>query len=56
MVNDPDNLVNLAGKERYSSIQAALRTRLKAWMRDQGDLGRETELNALQRLARNRGK
>ena len=56
VVNDPDNLVNLAGKERYSGIQAALRTRLKAWMRDQGDLGQETELMAPQRLARNREK
>ncbi|MBC9889796.1 MAG: sulfatase-like hydrolase/transferase [Opitutae bacterium] len=56
VVNDPDNLVNLAGKERYSGIQAALRARLNAWMRDQGDLGQETELKAPQRLARNRDK
>ena len=56
VVNDPDNLINLAGKEPYAGIQAALRIRLRAWMEDQGDLGRQTESNALQRLARNREK
>ncbi len=56
VVNDPDNMVNLAGQTQYAGIQAALRTRLKGWMKDQGDLGRETELKAPQRLARNRDK
>lgn len=54
VVNDPDNLHNLADDIQYSAVKASLRARLDAWMVEQGDQGRETELAAESRLAKNR--
>ena len=54
IVNDPDNLVNLAPLAKFDPIKKELRAMLDAWMKGQGDLGRETELIAETRLARNR--
>jgi N-sulfoglucosamine sulfohydrolase len=53
--NDPDNLMNLAEDPKYSAVKISLRTRLDAWMREQGDLGLETELAAESRLSKNQG-
>jgi N-sulfoglucosamine sulfohydrolase len=54
VVNDPDNLVNLAPLEKFSNVKKQLRSKLDAWMAAQGDLGKETERIAESRLARNR--
>lgn len=54
VVNDPDNRVNLADDPKYAAVRESLKTRLEAWMAEQGDLGRETERTAENRLYRNR--
>ncbi len=47
--SDPWELRNLAGKSEYAEIQERLFAELQAWMRQQGDLGRETEVLAATR-------
>ncbi|MFL2870336.1 MAG: sulfatase [Pirellulaceae bacterium] len=47
---------NLADDPQYSDTKAALREKLESWMREQGDLGQETEMNATARLYKNRKK
>lgn len=37
---------NLADDPEHASIKAELKKELEAWMKDQGDLGQETELDA----------
>ena len=44
--NDPLELNNLAADARYRPVLTDLRSRLRAWMREQGDEGIATELNA----------
>tara|TARA_B100001105_G_C22098976_1_gene318288 strand:+ start:267 stop:590 length:324 start_codon:yes stop_codon:yes gene_type:complete len=42
--SDPFEQKNLAGTAALSGLEASLRGRLDAWMRQQGDKGIETEL------------
>jgi N-sulfoglucosamine sulfohydrolase len=44
--NDPFEMNNLANDPQYSTIRAALQSRLDAWMAQQGDRGLETEMLA----------
>lgn len=52
--NDPWNLVNLANQPEYQDTLSNLSNVLDAWMKDQGDEGQGTELNAKERQWRNR--
>ena len=52
VVKDPDNLINLADDPKYTAVKASLKARLEIWMKNQGDLGQETELRAEERLAK----
>jgi uncharacterized sulfatase len=56
VVNDPDNIHNLADDPKYFAVKASLRTHLDAWMSEQGDLGAETEISAETRLFKNRNR
>ncbi|MDO8542029.1 MAG: sulfatase [Opitutaceae bacterium] len=47
---DPWNRVNLINNPRLSPVRDALRTRLDAWMKQQGDEGDATEMKALERM------
>lgn len=49
---DPFELQNLAGKADYQDHQQQLQRQLSEWMQQQGDKGRETEMNALNRQGR----
>ena len=51
---DPFELTIRVGEERLSDVAADLRAQLRRWMRQQGDLGVPTELDALNRQPRNR--
>ena len=51
VVHDPDNLALF---KKFDEVKAHLRTKLDTWMKEQGDEGLNTELNAEKRLARNR--
>lgn len=53
---DPWNLVNLANRPGFQSIKTQLSEALDDWMRDQGDAGQATELDALNRQWRNRAR
>lgn len=53
---DPHNLKNLAGEPQYAADQARLLKALKAWMKQQGDRGVATELEANQHQHRGRAK
>jgi len=46
---DPYELNNVAGKPEHKELVRDLRAKLEEWMKKQGDLGMETELNALSR-------
>lgn len=47
--NDPYEFNNLAGQEKFKTLQNDLRRLLLDWMDQQGDLGQETEMAALSR-------
>ena len=47
--SDPWNLHNLAEDIAYQTTKTTLTEALHQWMKDQGDLGQETERMALQR-------
>ena len=47
--NDPYELNNLAGQAPFSNVETQLRGALDRWMKQQGDKGMETELQAHQR-------
>jgi len=49
MEKDPLEMNNLAGHSDHQKHVGRLRTKLKAWMEDQGDQGVETELKARER-------
>ena len=53
--NDPYELNNLAADKQYQAIKKDLRLRLLRWMDEQGDLGQETELAALNRTFKKGG-
>jgi N-sulfoglucosamine sulfohydrolase len=52
--NDPWNLENLSDHPEFQSVKIQLSKALDDWMRDQGDGGQKTELDALHRQWRNR--
>lgn len=54
--NDPLEMENLADDPEYAETVARLTAELQKWMKEQGDLGAETELVALLRQGRYRGK
>ncbi len=51
---DPYEWNNLAGDARYAKIQAELKSQLAAWMKDQGDRGQQTELEAPEHIKKRR--
>jgi len=53
---DPWNRTNLISEAKLAGVRTELRTKLDAWMKQQGDEGQATEMNALQRMPRKRGK
>ena len=54
IVKDPYELNNLAGDPQHRSMMDSLRKRLEMWMKEQGDMGVETEMQAFSRQPRNR--
>ena len=56
MENDPLEWTNVADDPQYASIKTELKQKLASWMAEQGDLGQQTELEALKRQGRNRQK
>ena len=53
---DPWCLDNLAGRGEIEDVEARLRARLEAWMKQQGDQGAATEAKAHERQRRGRNK
>lgn len=49
---DPWNRSNLIADEKLAPVRDELRTKLDAWMKQQGDEGQVTEMKALQRMPR----
>ena len=49
VVKDPLELKNIAAEGRNMEIISQLRAKLDAWMKEQGDQGQQTELEALER-------
>ncbi|NIO34419.1 MAG: sulfatase-like hydrolase/transferase [Planctomycetales bacterium] len=47
VTTDPFEWNNLAGSPQHAQIKSELRTQLLAWMKNMGDLGQQTELDAL---------
>ncbi|TKJ35290.1 MAG: sulfatase atsG [Planctomycetes bacterium B3_Pla] len=56
VVKDQYEWNNLADNPKYARVKKQLRDRLVAWMRDMGDKGQQTELEAWEHQARNRNK
>lgn len=54
VVKDPYELDNLAGRAEYRALMDSMRKRLKAWMKQQGDEGIETEMKAFERQGKKR--
>ena len=52
VVGDPMEMNNMAGDPKYSGVIAELKRHLDAWMKSQGDLGIETEMDALNHQTR----
>lgn len=53
---DPLEMNNLAQNPEYEGTIKRLKTKLEGWMADQGDLGIPTEMDAIYRSARSKGK
>ncbi|MGI9239745.1 MAG: sulfatase family protein, partial [Verrucomicrobiales bacterium] len=53
---DPWNLNNLAGNAEFVSVKSDLSNRLDDWMRQQGDMGQATELEAHKHQSKGRKK
>jgi len=53
---DSYELKNIADDPAQAERKASLRKRLEAWMRQQGDLGNETEMKARKRQGRGGGR
>lgn len=54
--SDPLEMKNLAGNPKYAADLARLRTELNHWMDEQGDQGKQTEIEAILHQGRYRGK
>ena len=52
VVKDPHELNNLAGDPAHRELKESLRKKLQAWMKQQGDLGKATEMKARERQGR----
>lgn len=52
---DPWNRTNLIADPTLAPVRDALRARLAAWMKQQGDEGQATEMKALERMPNRRG-
>lgn len=52
---DPEERDNLADDPRYRAEKDTLRGLLEKWMREQGDRGQQTEMEALERMVRTGG-
>jgi uncharacterized sulfatase len=50
---DPFQMNNLADDPKYAKTLQSMRKQLEQWMKQQGDLGQETELKALERQTKN---
>ena len=55
-MEDPYQMHNLAADPAYAKVLVRMRPKLDAWMKSQGDLGAQTELDATQHLLNNRKK
>ncbi|MEK6235529.1 MAG: sulfatase-like hydrolase/transferase, partial [Planctomycetales bacterium] len=53
--SDPLEMTNLAGDSKLAEIQSRLKQKLSAWMKEQGDLGVQTEIEAVLHQGRYRG-
>jgi N-sulfoglucosamine sulfohydrolase len=53
---DPYEWNNLADDPQYATIKMRMKKRLLAWMKEMGDKGRQTELEALEHQNRSRNK
>ena len=49
---DPWNRANLIADEKLAAVRDELRSKLDAWMKQQGDEGQATEMKALERMPR----
>ena len=54
LAKDPYELENLAGQPEHRALMDRMREKLEAWMKQQGDKGIETEMEALSRKNRRR--
>ncbi len=52
VINDPLEMNNLAGDEKYADVQRQHRSELKQWMDRCGDEGQATEMQALEHMKR----
>lgn len=52
VTKDPLEWKNLASNPKYASIKAELKTELLGWMKSTGDLGQQTELEAMEHQRR----
>ena len=56
ILEDPYQMHNLVADPAYAKVLARMRPKLDAWMKSQGDLGAQTELDATEHLLNNRKK
>jgi N-sulfoglucosamine sulfohydrolase len=54
IINDPFEMTNLVNNPQYSDIIKKMRKKLFKWMKEQGDHGQETEMDALNRTVKGR--
>lgn len=50
-IKDPDQRHNLIGKKKYEPVREEMAAVLESWMKSQGDLGQETEMEAKEHQA-----
>ena len=56
MTTDPYEWNNLADSREHAEIKAELRHELLRWMKNMGDLGQQTELEAMEHQGKHRAK
>lgn len=54
VVNDPLEMKNIADNPRYTKIKSGLKDKLLKWMKQQGDKGQQTEMEALEHQTKNK--
>ncbi|NDV81748.1 sulfatase [Bacteroides sp. 51] len=50
IINDPFEMHNLAQDPQYAAIKKSLQQKLKKWMKQQGDKGQSTEMDAFEHM------